>query len=343
LNIGQTNKQVYVLLFFRLRALKLGAGTVDVQTRRRLMREEEISAQPIALYEPRPGMPEAASKALDSAFLAFAREAGVQISAYLRSAVASRYAGAEEQCFSDFLAARAPYSSAAVLDAEALNCRILFDFEPALFFALLELMLGGKPAARMSISRSPTEIEKQLVAVLIRCLAAELERAWAEVAPHIKDVKLVFAGIEADSRLPALFAPSTALLAARFEITVGDKAGALTIVTPLQTANTEFRPAAAAAEPAPEMPEGERLHHLVMDASVRIDAWLEDVTMPFRDLVQLREGHVIKFDYALERALTCTVNGAAGFQGQIVSTGRRRAFLVEGQTPQAAWRPAGGS
>jgi flagellar motor switch/type III secretory pathway protein FliN len=76
---------------------------------------------------------------------------------------------------------------------------------------------------------------------------------------------------------------------------------------------------------------------------VRIDAWLEDVTMPFRDLVQLREGHVIKFDYALERALTCTVNGAAGFQGQIVSTGRRRAFLVEGQTPQAAWRPAGGS
>jgi hypothetical protein len=72
----------------------------------------------------------------------------------------------------------------------------------------------------------------------------------------------------------------------------------------------------------------------MLEATVRVDAWLEGVNMQFRDLVELREGCVVKFDYATSRKLSCTLNGAAGPEGHIVSTGRKRAFLIESTPPE---------
>jgi flagellar motor switch protein FliM len=51
--------------------------------------------------------------------------------------------------------------------------------------------------------------------------------------------------------------------------------------------------------------------------------------MQLRDLLQLREGQIVKLDHPVERKAVCTLNGKAGFNGQIVSTGARRAFMVE--------------
>jgi len=41
---------------------------------------------------------------------------------------------------------------------------------------------------------------------------------------------------------------------------------------------------------------------------------------------------VIKFDHPTERNLQSTLNGVAGFPGQVVSTGRKRAFLIQTDT-----------
>jgi flagellar motor switch/type III secretory pathway protein FliN len=51
--------------------------------------------------------------------------------------------------------------------------------------------------------------------------------------------------------------------------------------------------------------------------------------MRLGELLHLREGQIVKLDHPVEGKVVCTLNGSAGFSGQIVSTGSRRAFLVE--------------
>jgi flagellar motor switch protein FliM len=294
------------------------------------MGENESASTPAAMFRVRSGAPEPVRKALDAAFAVFAREAGMQISAYLRSTVISAYDGLQEGLFSAYMAGRSEHSCAAVVQADGLRWRALLDIQSSLFFVLLELMLGAKPGGRASVQRAPTEVEKQLLAVLLRPVIAELERAYGQIAGDSAPVKFVFGGIESDARVGDLFGATTPIIAARVKVAIGERSGFLTVVMPVQAVSAGFDAAVAeVGDPGVEVAEDARVYELLSNASVRIDAWLDDVTMQFRDLAQLREGYVIKFDHATTRTLSCTVNGAPAFHGQVVSTGRKRAFLIE--------------
>jgi flagellar motor switch/type III secretory pathway protein FliN len=72
----------------------------------------------------------------------------------------------------------------------------------------------------------------------------------------------------------------------------------------------------------------------MLPAKVAVDVWLDGCEMRLGDLLQLREGQIVKLDHPVERKVVCTLNGSTGYSGQIVSTGSRRAFLAEEFTPQ---------
>ena len=57
-----------------------------------------------------------------------------------------------------------------------------------------------------------------------------------------------------------------------------------------------------------------------------------------RDLLKLRVGNLLTFDYPVERPIELTVNGAHKFTGQVVSTGKKRACLVELVRPTPSQR-----
>ena len=58
--------------------------------------------------------------------------------------------------------------------------------------------------------------------------------------------------------------------------------------------------------------------------------------MLVRDLLSLTEGDVVPLDYAVDRPLELLVNGRMGFQGQVVSAGSKKAFLIGGRREQHA-------
>jgi flagellar motor switch protein FliM len=57
-----------------------------------------------------------------------------------------------------------------------------------------------------------------------------------------------------------------------------------------------------------------------------------------RDLLELREGNLLTFDFPVDRPIELTVNGAQKFTGQVVSTGKKRACLVELVRPTLSQR-----
>jgi flagellar motor switch protein FliM len=81
--------------------------------------------------------------------------------------------------------------------------------------------------------------------------------------------------------------------------------------------------------------ERARLLRLVKPALLHLDARLEGPTLQVGDLMRLKTGDVLAFDYPVNRPVNFLVNGKLKFRGQVGSTGRKRAFVIE-ERPQPA-------
>ena len=280
------------------------------------------------LFQPQNGASDASWQALEPVYAGFARDLGMQLSAFLRFSITAKFEGVEETSFSQYLAARKPYGCAGLLSATRPDGAILIDLDQALVYGLLELLLGGKPGTGEWPSRPPTEIEKQLLSSILRTINSELQRALQAVS----GLAVHFIGMPGASQLARTFPGMGKLVVARFEFTAGERSGSLMVLTPAQLvqALTEKAEHSAAALPD-ESPE--TMSNALLDAQVDVSVWLEDVSMQLRDVVGLKEGYIVKFDHTPERDLSCTLNGERGFMGQVVSTGRKRAFLIQKEMP----------
>jgi flagellar motor switch protein FliM len=287
------------------------------------MQEPRNASQQQMLYQAQAQTPEVSRTLLKSLHEMFARDLGVQLSAYLRTGVNVRLSQIQECGYSAFLAGQNKHSCTAVLTLQPQGSQLLFELDAAILFPLLELMLGAKPASRPIPDRAPTEIEKQLLAILIRSIAGEFERTINTAAK----ISLQLRGIENQSYISKLFPQTENVIAAMFEMAVGERNGIFTILSPsapfdslLEGSEGDFADAA---------PAEADVSSTMLEAGVQLDVWMTDISMALQDLMQLREGYVIKFDHPTERRVSCTLNGADGFRGQVVSTGRKRALLIE--------------
>ncbi len=287
--------------------------------------DEDNGPPEAVMFQSYASVPEACLKALVAVHEAFARELEMQLAAYLRANLSIKYVRSEEAAFSDFINARGTHRCGGPASFQPFDGQFLLDLDSPALFALLELMLGGKPATRVAPERGPTEIEKQLIGVVFRFMASGLETAWSTVTK----TSVHFSGIEKASQIARTFSPSDLVIAAHFEIKTGDQSGLLTVITPAQVVSAALDAADRADAGVPDQPmESARVSSVMMQASVQVDVWLDGVSLQLRDLVQLREGYVIKFDHPTDRPLECTLNGETRFPGQVVSTGRKRAFLL---------------
>ena len=68
---------------------------------------------------------------------------------------------------------------------------------------------------------------------------------------------------------------------------------------------------------------------LLREAKLTLEANLDGPMLRVRDLLELKEGDVLTFDHPIEQPLDGLLNGKRKFAGQIVSTGKKKAFQIE--------------
>lgn len=276
-------------------------------------------------FRNQPKLQGASGDLLRSSQQLLARELGLSLSAFLRCAVALTFKDAAEHPFAE-LRSDESQSCLAVALVRPGDHSLLVELDYSVLYPLIGIALGAKIGSFATPERKPTDIELQVVNILFRLILAEAYRGWLPLTKsQVETVALQVAG--APSRV---FQASDSMLAMRFELTLGEHVGCLSLIVPLQL----FQNAVAAEEPVKreksEKPgSAEAAVQLMLPAKVTLDVWLDGSQMRLRDLLQLREGQVVKLDHPLDRRAVCTLNGEAGFSGQIVSTGNRRAFMVE--------------
>ena len=254
-----------------------------------------------------------------------ARELTISLSAFLRTSVTATHSTGGEISFGEFPVAdnRACFGLAVVRPNDR---KLVLVVEYSVLLPLVGIALGAKAGSFGAVDRKPTEIELQVVSLLYRMILSDAYRSWATLMETpLETVTLEFE--PAPSRILPVTEP---VFAARFDLTAGEQVGQLTLLAPPNL----FTTVVAEQEPAPpEKPEikvsVEATMELLLGGQVAMQVWLDGSEMRLGDLLQLREGQIVRLDHPVERRALCTLNGVSSFGGQIVSTGRRRAFQVE--------------
>lgn len=248
----------------------------------------------------------------------------ISLSAFLRTTVTAKYTGGEEFSFGEFPVAdgRGCFGLVLVRPGER---KLILSVEYAMLLPLVGIALGAKAGSFQAVERKPTEIELQVAGLLYRMILSDAYRSWATLMKTpLETVTLEFE--PAPSRI---LAPTDPVFAARFELAIGEQTGGLTLLAPPDLFATLVEEAAA---PVPEKVEStsvEATLEVLLGGHVSIEVWFEGSEIRLGDLLKLREGQIVRLDHPVEKMAVCTLNGVSGFNGQIVSTGQRRAFQVE--------------
>ena len=256
---------------------------------------------------------------------ALTRDLSISLSAFLRSSVTGSYAGCREVLFSEAMQDPAPSCFGLAL-VRPQHCRLLLQVEYSVLFPIVGIALGAKPGSFLSPERKPTEIEFQVVNLLFRLLLSDAYRAWA--VPLKGPLETVT--LEVEERPARTFAATDPVLVTSFGLSMGEHTGQFSLIAPAMLFAGVLAQDDAASAPQPESPGSPHaIIELMQPANVSLDVWLDGARMRLGDLLQLAEGQIVKLDHPVERKAVCTLNGKAGFTGQIVSTGARRAFMLE--------------
>jgi flagellar motor switch protein FliM len=204
----------------------------------------------------------------------------------------------------------------------------VLELNPSLVFPILEMLLGGTGKSSANIQRDITEIEQRLLDGLFRIILHDLREAWKGVT----EVEFTIESVETEPQLLHILAPNEAVVSIGVEVRIGETVGMMNIGMPsivIKMMRHKFDQQWSVRKTRASEGEQRRILSYLRDANLNVEARLEGPTLTVGDLLDMEEGHLLTFDYPVERSIELLVNDTRKYTAQVVTTGRKRACLVE--------------
>lgn len=257
----------------------------------------------------------------------FARSLAASLSAYLRAYVAVNLVSVEQLSFMEFTQCLPSPTSMIALGMKPYDGNAVLEINPTLVFPILEMLLGGSGKMAVRMTREITEIEQSILDGLLRIILHDLRTAWQAVTA----MEFSIESHETEPQLLQILAPNEAVVAISLEVRIGDTAGMMNIGIPsiiVKMLRQKFDQQWSVRKTKATEEEHSRVMRLIRPALIHLDARLQGPTLSVATLLDLREGDVLQFDYPVTRPVDVTVNGKLKYRGEVVTSGRKRAFEV---------------
>jgi flagellar motor switch protein FliM len=264
----------------------------------------------------------------------FVRNVVSSLSAYLRTYLTVNLVSVEQLSYAEFLEGLPSPTCMVSLGLRPYDGNGVLELNPSLVFPILEMLLGGTGKSLASIQREVTEIEQKLLDGLFRIILNDLREAWKGVT----NIDFSIDAMETEPQLLHLLAPSEAVVAIAVEIRFGDIVGMMNIAMPsivIKMMRQKFDQQWSVRKTQASEVEQKRLLGLLREVMINMEARLEGPTLTVRELMTLGVGHTLTLDFAVGEAIRLHVNGETKFSGQMVTTGKKRAFEVQAPTVRA--------
>jgi flagellar motor switch protein FliM len=233
----------------------------------------------------------------------------------------------EQLAFMEFAQVLPSPTSMVSLSMKPYDGNALLELNPSLVFPILEMLLGGSGQGTLKPDREITEIEQSILDGLLRIILNDLRTAWQAVA----SIEFAIENHETEPQLLQILAPNEAVVAISMEIRIGDMAGIMNLGIPSITVKMlrqKFDQQWSVRKTRATDDEHARILRILQPSLLRSESVLAGPTLSVSSLLALDEGDVLAFDYTLDRPLDFTLNGVLKYRGEVVTSGRKRAFQV---------------
>jgi flagellar motor switch protein FliM len=271
----------------------------------------------------------------------FVRNLVSSLSAYLRSYLTVNLVSVEQLSYSEFLDGLPSPTCMVSLGLSPYDGNGVLELNPSLVFPILEMLLGGTGKSSAAIQRDITEIEQKLLDGLFRIILHDLREAWKGVTA----VDFTIDSMETEPQLLHILAPNEAVVSIGVEVRIGESVGMMNIAMPsivIKMMRQKFDQQWSVRKTHASSNEQTRVLRLLRESSLTLEAVLEGQTLTVEDLLDLKEGHLLTFDFPVERSIDLKINGTNKYQAQMVSAGKKRACLIEKVRPSLVAEAAHG-
>jgi len=258
----------------------------------------------------------------------FVRNLVSSLSAYLRSYLMVNLVSVEQLSYAEFLECLPSPTCIVSLNLRPYDGNAVMELNSSLIFPILEILLGGNGKASTTIQREITEIEQSLLDGLFRIILHDLKEAWKGVTL----IDFSIDSLETEPQFLQILAPSEAVVAIAIEIRLGETIGMMNIAMPsivIKMMRQKFDQQWSVRKTESTSNEQVRILDLIRPAVMEAQVLLDGPTLLLKDMMELKEGDVLTFDYPVDKPLDLTVNGKLKFHGQIATVGQKLGFAVE--------------
>jgi flagellar motor switch protein FliM len=289
-------------------------GTPEV-----LENEEEIFDQrQITLYDFK--RPNRVSKEQLRAFRGIhdkmARSLASQISSIMRSIVEIQLHSVDQMTYGEFLMSLPSPTSFNVFSMKPLDGNGILEINPSIAFPMVDRLLGG-PGEPYETSREFTDIELNLMDSILRIIMSTLREAWAPVIELFPNVE----SKESSPNVIQIVAQNEIVVMVVMEIVVGHSSGMMNICYPVITLESILNKLASRdfmlSETNAKKSRNQELRALMGGARVQVNAFLGDAELSLAELLNLKQGDIIRLDRPADDTAVVTADGKDRFIGKI--------------------------
>jgi len=201
----------------------------------------------------------------------------------------------------------------------------------ALTYTIVDVLLGGRRGATAAKpeGRRFTTIERNLVERLVRVVVNDMAAAFEP----LHKARFVLDRLETNPRFATIVRPANAVIVVRLSLDIGERGGLIEIVLPYATLEP-------IRESLLQMFVGEKFGrdsiwetHLataIWNSEVGIDAVLDQLTLPLREVADLKVGKTVMLSCPIDAPVVLRCGGLSMATGELGRLGANIAVRVDG-------------
>ena len=273
-------------------------------------------------------------KMLQSIHETFARLYGSSLGTVLRGAVEMELRRVEQLSYGEFIAALTPPSCLAVFNMEPLKGGAVLDINAHILFLAIDRLLGGSGLLPVRV-REFTEVERVLVERIATRAMVDLRQAWH----HLGAFGFRISHTETNPQFVQLTSSNEVVIAATFDIKVGDVTGPMTLVYPhmllepvMAKLSTHRWLASAPRAVSPE--EGAGLNQSMLRVGITLRGVLAEIPLTVRDVLAMKPGDILCSGQPVNTPAVIELEGVPRFTATAGIVNRHKALQLLSTIPK---------
>ncbi len=308
--------------------LLFSAGGEEIQAT-----QQEVRGPDVQVYDFR--RPARISKdrkrSLEAIYGLLAKSVEGWLTGRVRDAISLQLQSVEELTFGEFMMALPSPCASFILDVKGTGGQQgVIDFGHEFAYFIVDRLLGGTGQPAL-LERSLTPTERLLARIVADRIAIQLAEVWQD---HVK-MSLALSGFETIPEMLQVANREDPVLVANLDVAMGDMSSPLLLCLPFSvlekfftsTSSRKIQTSRGTSEERAE--ERKSIEGSLRSARIPIQARFQETSLTLRDLMELKEGSVLRTNLSTEAELLVFVSGQKRFSGVPGRVGRKLAARLE--------------